>query len=121
MSELKSNPVILGAGIGDILKYEATPMTRISVSAPAGTKAGAAVAVPYKSRSSDPIVLIALTDEKEGTVLVQPHNCVIDLSLTSAAQLSATLGETVPEGDILTALADGGDAYGIVYTGTPAA
>ena len=116
MSELKSNPVILGAGIGDILKYEATPMTRASIAAPVGTKAGAAVT--YAPRNK---VLIALTDESDGTVIVQPHNCVIDLSLSSSAQLAAAFGESVEETAVAQMLFEGGDPFGIVYTGTPAA
>lgn len=115
MSELKSSPAELGPGIGDILKWEASHMTRVAVAALAGTKAGALVGFPL--RNHEP--LVALTDEADGTVVVQPHNCVIDLSLVSAAAIDRALGGTAEAPQTVHDLAVAGDNYGIVYQSTP--
>ncbi|WP_308905136.1 hypothetical protein [Neisseria subflava] len=57
-----------------------------------------------------------MTDEADGKVVVQPLNCIIDLSKVADADIkTATTGKT------LDALKKEGDAYGIVYQGTPAA
>lgn len=88
--------------LGDILKSEADPNSRISISAPKGTKIGDVV--KYEPRNQ---YLIALSDEVHGMVLVQPHNCVI------------CLDKIVLPSDVLQAdLAKQGDVYGIQYVGT---
>lgn len=110
MSELKTNPQTLGNTAGDYLKWEATPLTRTAVAAAPGTRAGTFVDYPARSGKK----LLALTDEADGKVLVQPHNCIIDLSqVAEAAVNGASAGKT------LAALKADGDPYGIVYTGTP--
>lgn len=96
----------LGAAAGAILKWEATPLTRISVPAPTGTKAGAVVDFPPRGTK-----LVALADEDGGTVWVQPYNCVIDLTYVRAD--AAAVRQMVAEGDAhrityLGAASDGG-------------
>ena len=109
MSKVKTE--ILGPVISDFLKYEATPQTRVAVAADTGTKAGKFVEYPLRGKK-----LVALTDENDGKVVVQPLNCIIDLSKVADADIkTATTGKT------LDALKKEGDAYGIVYQGKPAA
>ena len=109
MSKVKTE--ILGPVISDFLNYEATPQTGVAVAADAGTKAGKFVEYPLRGKR-----LVALTDETDGTVVVQPLNCIMDLSKVADADIkTATTGKT------LDALKKEGDAYGIVYQGKPAA
>ena len=110
----KSNPATLGPTSSDILKYEATHLTRITIPAPVGTKAGAVVAHTARPNNS---FLIALTDEEDGQVVVQPHNCVIDLSFTSEAQLNVAMGGTEEYPATKQMLVYVGDPYGIVFIG----
>lgn len=56
------------------LKYEATPATRVQVPAEKGTKIGALV--PYALANGT--YFVALSDEKDGLVMIQPLNCVMD-------------------------------------------
>lgn len=103
--------------IGDILKSEADFNSRIAITAEVGTKTGQLV----KHAARDEY-LIALTDEVNGAVLVQPHNCVINLSAVKAADIGAVT--TDAEGLVaLTTekLIEQGDMYGIKYIGTPRA
>ena len=88
---------------GEILHYEATSITRETVSADTGIKAGQLVDYPLRGQK-----LVALTDEADGKVQVQPHNCVIYLNFTPAAEI-----------EDLDAFKKAGDAHGIVYRGTP--
>lgn len=90
---------ILGVGIGDILKYEATALTRVKVAAEKGTKAGTWVNFALRGDK-----LAALTDEADGHVVVQPHNCIIDLSHCAKPD---NTDETMKNGD----------RYGIRYIG----
>ncbi|WP_456090384.1 oxaloacetate decarboxylase alpha chain [Neisseria sp.] len=107
----KAKTEILGPVVSDFLKYEATPLTRVAVAADTGTKAGKFVEYPLRGKK-----LLALTDEADGKVVVQPLNCIIDLSKVADADVkTATTGKT------LDALKKEGDAYGIVYQGTPIA
>lgn len=107
----KAKTEILGPVISDFLKYEATPLTRVAVAADTGTKAGKFVEYPLRGKK-----LVALTDETDGKVVVQPLNCIIDLSKVADADVkTATAGKT------LDALKKEGDAYGIVYQGKPIA
>nr|DAS54062.1 MAG TPA: hypothetical protein [Caudoviricetes sp.] len=109
-----SNPVeTLRPVTGAFLKYEATPLTRVAVTAPKGTKAGTFVDAPLRDGKK----LLALTDEADGKVLVQPHNCVIDLSLVKASDVNAAAST----GGNLDGLKKDGDPYGIVYQGVPTA
>lgn len=87
----------------EILRYEATSMTRIEVTAPANLKAGQLVDYPLRAQK-----LVALTDEKDGKVQIQTHNCVIDLNHTPASEIAN-----------LETFKKQGDTYGIVYRGTP--
>ena len=100
----KSNPATLGPSISDFLKWEATRLTRTTVPVAIGTKAGALV-----------------TFELRDMPLVQPHSCVIDLSLISEAAINAALGGTEELPKTVEDLAKQGDAFGIVYQGTPLA
>lgn len=113
MSEQKTNPQTLGPSTSDYLKWEATHLTRVAVAADAGTKAGTFVNYPARSGKK----LLALTDEQDGKVLVQPHNCIIDLSLVSDAAVKAAASS----GGNLAGLQADGDPYGIVYIGSPVA
>lgn len=100
--------------VGDLLKWEATYQTRVAVPAPAGTKAGALVDYPLRAKK-----LVALTNEDNGAVVVQPHNCIIDLSTIRAADISTALGGTTQTPKTAEDLAKEGDGFGIVYIGTP--
>lgn len=102
-----------GPTVGSFLKWEATFHTRTAVAAPKGTKAGTFVDFPLREGKK----LLALTDESDGKVVVQPHNCVIDLTLVKTADIQAAAST----GGNLEGLQKDGDPYGIVYQGTPAA
>lgn len=75
--------------VGDILKWEATPLTRYLMDCPAGTKAGDIFAIDkgdtLKARnlSSDftNVPFVALSDEKNGVCEIQPFNAVVDASV----------------------------------------
>lgn len=84
--------------LGDILKSEADPNSRMVISAPTGTKMGDLVDYDVRKKK-----LVALSDEHHGKVLVQPHNCVINLDFVNLGSVKA---ET---------LIKDGDAYGIKY------
>lgn len=86
-----------------IVHWEATSMTRESVPATTGLKAGQLVDYPLRNQK-----LVALTDEYDGKVQVQPHNCVIYLDHTPTSEI-----------DNLDTFKKQGDTYGIVYRGTP--
>lgn len=101
--------------IGDLLKSEADVNSRIAIPAPVGTKIGQLVKYGVRDQ-----YLVALSDEEHGKVLVQPHNCVIDLDNVALADITALHGDTdglVP----LTAdtLIREGDTHGIKFIGTP--
>lgn len=81
----------LGVNTGDILKYEATQLTRVKVKAAEGTKAGSWVDFSLRGAK-----LVALTDEQDGYVLVQPHNCIIDLKYCAKPK---NLDEILQQGD----------------------
>ena len=112
----KSNPATLGPSISDFLMFVATRLTRTTVPVAIGTKAGALVTFELRD-----MPLVALTDESDGQVVVQPHSCVIDLSLISEAAINAALGGTEELPKTVEDLAKQGDAFGIVYQGTPLA
>ena len=102
---------------GDLIKGEALMLSRRVVKAAAGTKAGQLVKYPL--RGANPW-LVALTDEVNGEVVVQPHNCVINLGHVAEAEIT---GKKVNEGAAANMKVEefiaAGDAYGIVYVGTP--
>ena len=104
MSKVKTE--ILGPAISDFLKYEATPLTRVAVAADAGTKAGSFVMYPLRKKK-----LVALTDEADGKVIVQPFNCIIECKdiLIKAKAAFASSADMEKEGD----------AYGIIYANLP--
>jgi hypothetical protein len=103
--------------IGDILKSEADPSNRIAIPAAAGTKAGQLV--KYAERNEH---LIALTDEVNDEVLVQPHNCTIFLGNIPQANIDAVFTDEAGEVPLTTEqLIKQGDLYGIKYVGTPMA
>lgn len=113
MSKTETFPV----QTGDLLKGEALLLSRRVVKAESGTKAGQLVKYPL--RTSNPW-LVALTDEVNGEVVVQPHNCVINLEHVAESEIT---GKKVNEGAAANmTVADfiaAGDAYGIIYVGTP--
>ena len=49
MSDQKTNPQTLGPTTGAFIKYEATQLTRVAVSAAKGTKAGTFVDYPLRA------------------------------------------------------------------------
>ncbi len=103
--------------IGDILKSEADSSNRIAIPATDGTKTGQMV--KYTERNE---YLIALTDETNGEVLVQPHNCTVFLGNIPQANIDAVF--TDEEGLVpltVATLKTQGDLYGIKYIGTPKA
>lgn len=103
--------------IGDILKSEADVNSRIAIPATAGTKTGQLV--KYAERNEH---LIALTDEVNGEVLVQPWNCNIFLGNVSQAAIDAVFTDEEGLVPLTTAqLIKQGDLYGIKYIGTPMA
>lgn len=107
MSKVKTE--ILGPAISDFLKYEATPLTRVAIDAPKGTKAGAFVSWPFRNGGK----LLALTDEADGKVIVQPHNCIINLDQCSDGAIHA--GASKSSSNVIEQLNKDGDPYGIVY------
>lgn len=103
--------------IGDILKSEADPSNRIAIPAATGTKAGQLV--KYAERNEH---LIALTDEVNDEVLVQPHNCTIFLGSIKQADIDSQFTDADSLVPLTTAtLIKQGDLYGIKYVGTPMA
>lgn len=92
--------------LGDLLKSEADPLSRDTIKAD-NVKIGQLVQHPTRKK-----YLVALSDSEHGKVLVQPHNCTINLDFVADADLKA---------QSLTAekLAKEGDEYGIKYIGTP--
>jgi hypothetical protein len=101
--------------IGDILKSEADPNNRIAIPAPVGTKTGQPV--NYAARDQ---YLFALTDEVNGEVLVQPHNCVMNLAPIMQTDIDAVFTDDLDSVSLTTAeLITQGDAHGIKYIGTP--
>ena len=102
---------------GDLLKGEALPLSRRVVRVTPGTKAGQLV--KYTLRKGNPW-LGALTDEMNGEVVVQPHNCVINLDFVAESEIT---GKKVNEAAAANMKVDDfiadGDAYGIIYIGTP--
>lgn len=92
----KSDLVVLG----DILKSELSPLYRTEAPAPTGTKMGDLVMYPMRGQK-----LVALTDEQYGKVLVQPHNCIINLDFVNVGD--DDVGQLILQGDV----------YGIKYIG----
>lgn len=109
--QAKTNPQTLGHTVSDYIKYEAAYQTRVEVPAAPGTKAGTFVEYPLRGKK-----LVALSDERDGKVVVQPHNCVIDVSLIAVADINAAA-----TGNTFDGLKKDGDPYGIIYIGTPKA
>lgn len=101
--------------IGDLLKSEANVNSRISLKAPKGTKIGQLV--KYEVRGQ---YLVALSDESYGQVLVQPHNCTINLDNVAQADIDALFSDTGNKTKLtVETLIKQGDSYGIKYVGTP--
>ncbi len=104
---MQTLPKVLSA----LLKYEQTPETRVTVPAAVGTKAGQFVDYPPREGKK----LVALSDEQNGVVVVQPFNCVIDASMLDLAEARAAAStEGTFEG-----LQKDGDPFGIMYVGLP--
>lgn len=116
---------VLGLKVSDILIAEVSSITRIEVPATTGLKAGQLVDYPLRGQK-----LVALTDERNGTVQIQPHNCIINLAYTPMSEIQAAFaveahsdveGNVMSVGnhDALEALQKAGDNYGVMYRGTP--
>ncbi|HFC8837591.1 TPA: oxaloacetate decarboxylase alpha chain [Neisseria subflava] len=105
----KAKTEILGPVISDFLKYEATPLTRVAITAPQGTKAGTFVAWSFRGEGK----LLALTDEADGKVIVQPRNCIINLDQCSDDAIRSGMSRS--SSDVIEQLNKDGDPYGIVY------
>lgn len=105
--QVKSNPQTMPPPLSAYLKWENTHKTRQMVDAPKGTKMGTFVDYPVRGKK-----YIALSDEKDGKVMIQPHNCVIDLSLITESAINAARTS-------LAAMKSEDNAFGIVYQGTP--
>lgn len=95
--------------ISALLVSEASAGSRLSVPAPEGTKAGEFVEYALRGKK-----YIALTDERHGKVLIQPHNCVMSLAKVKLAAITEarTSVEQMQQED---------DAYGIIYVDSPIA
>lgn len=74
MPEYQASADTLPLTTSVFLKYEATPATRVQIPAEKGTKIGALV--PYALANGT--YFVALSDEKDGLVMIQPLNCVMD-------------------------------------------
>ncbi len=85
---MKSTLEIMPNGVGAILKWEATPATRVRVPAVEGTKQGTLVQYTL----ADNVYFPALTDEQNGTVLIQPLNCVMDTRAISNEDIAKAGG-----------------------------
>lgn len=94
--------------LGDILKSEADRLSRETITAE-NVKIGQLVQHPVRKK-----YLVALSNSKHGKVLVQPHNCVINLDFVKEADIKAAA--TLVEKFIKE-----GDEYGIKYIGKPIA
>lgn len=70
------------------LKYEATPATRVQVPATKGTKIGQLVQYALANN----VHFVALTDEKDGKVMIQPLNCVMDTRHISDEEINKAGG-----------------------------
>lgn len=92
--------------LGDILKSEADPNSRETIAAD-NVKIGQLVQHPIRKKH-----LVALSDSEHGKVLVQPHNCVINLDFVKEADIKAAATS-------VEAFIKQGDEYGIKYIGTP--
>ena len=88
MTDIKTRAETLPLTADAFLKWEATPLTRISIPAPKGTKTGQLVVSPWGSGTW----FIALGDEKDGKVTVQPQMCAMDLQHVSDAEIAKAGG-----------------------------
>lgn len=91
--------------IGDLLKSEADRMSREAITAPEGTKIGQFVEHPVLG-----LPLVALSDEINGKVLVQPGQSVIFMD--------NILPEDLPKGVTAEELASASLQHGIKYVST---
>lgn len=93
--------------IGDILKSEADRHSRENIKAD-NIKIGQLVAHPTRKK-----YLVALSNTNaSGLVLVQPHNCVINLAVIKETDIKAVATS-------VDAFIKQGDEYGIKYIGKP--
>ena len=101
--------------IGDLLKAEATALSREAIDAPTGTKIGQLVKHPLRGQ-----YLVALSDETNGKVLVQPHNCKIFLDNVAQTHIDAIKTDDAGKVSLtVDELIKQGDAHGIQYIGAP--
>lgn len=96
---------------GDLLKAEACRHSRIVITAD-NIKIGQLVEHPTRKQ-----YLVALSNSEHGKVLVQPHNCTINLDFVALSDItdkqSGSKALSVDE------LKKQGDGFGIKYIGTP--
>lgn len=104
--KIKSNPQTMPYPLGAYLKWENSPHTRQVIDAPAGTKMGEFVDyAPYGSK------LLALSDEQNGKVMVQPQDCIIEYTNLSA--------DAIAKAGDFQAIVNAGVNHGIVYRNAP--
>lgn len=96
---------------GDLLKAEADPNSRIVITAD-NIKIGQLVQYPERKQ-----YLVALSDSERGKVLVQPHNCTINLDFV--AQTEITGKQNGSKALTVDDFKKQGDSFGIKYIGTP--
>lgn len=88
VSQAKTTAETLPLTASVFLKYEATPATRVWVPAEKGAKIGQLI--PYALALNTHFV--ALTDEKDGKVMIQPLNCVMDTRHISDEEINKAGG-----------------------------
>lgn len=104
--QVKSNPQTMPLPLSAYLKWEQTAHTRQMIAAPKGTKMG--TFVDYAPSGSK---LLALSDEVDGKVMVQPKNCLIEWSSITATAIERA-------GDIQ-AIVNAGAKHGVIYRNAP--
>lgn len=104
--QIKSNPQTMPYPLSAYLKWENTPHTRQTIAAPKGTKMGEFVDyAPYGTK------LLALSDEHDGKVMVQPKDCIIEYGNLSE--------KAIAQVDNWQTLVNTAVNYGIVYRNAP--
>lgn len=96
---------------GDLLKAEADRNSRIVIKAD-NIKIGQLVLHPERKQ-----YLVALSNSERGKVLVQPHNCTINLDFVAETEITAK--QQGSKALAIDELKKQGDTYGIKYIGTP--
>lgn len=111
---IMSDVVNKDPALGDILKSEADPNSRVAFAVESNVAIGDLV--EYQPEGvEEPIYLVALSDNPYGKVLLQPRNCTINLSAIDQTAIDVHKAA----GLSLEKLKAQGFAHGIHYIGTP--